>query len=84
MSATEELELLEKKLTKKQSAYDQDVGALEMAKKTLQELYGKSFKMASVEKDLQQKEGHIKDLEEEFEKTIKALSDMMEEFDGEG
>ena len=84
MSAIEELELLEKKLSKKQSAYDQDVGALDMAKKTLQELYGKSFRMAAIEKDIQQKEAHIKELEEEFEKTVKALSEMMEEFDGEG
>lgn len=81
MNAMEQLAALEKQLSKKQSAYDQEVGALDMAKQTLQELYGKSFRMEAIEKDIQKKEAHIKELEEEFEKTIKALTTMMEEND---
>ena len=81
MNAMEQLAALEKQLSKKQSAHDQEVGALASAKQTLQELYGKSFKMEAVEKYIQRKEAQIKDLEEEFEKTIKALTTMMEEKD---
>ena len=81
MNAMEQLAALEKQLSKKQSAYDQEVGALDTAKQTLQELYGKSFRMEAIEKYIQKKEAHIKELEEEFEKTIKALTTMMEEND---
>ena len=81
MNALEQLAALEKQLSKKQSAYDQEVGALDTAKQTLQELYGKSFRMEAIEKYIQKKEAHIKELEEEFEKTIKALTTMMEEND---
>ena len=81
MNAMEQLAALEKQLSKKQSAYDQEVGALDTAKQTLQELYGKSFRMEAIEKYIQKKEAHIKQLEEEFEKTIKALTTMMEEND---
>ena len=81
MNTMEQLAALEKQLSKKQSAYDQEVGALDTAKQTLQELYGKSFRMEAIEKYIQKKEAHIKELEEEFEKTIKALTTMMEEND---
>ena len=81
MNAMEQLAALEKQLSRKQSAYDQEVGALDTAKQTLQELYGKSFRMEAIEKYIQKKEAHIKELEEEFEKTIKALTTMMEEND---
>lgn len=83
MSAIEELELLEKKLTKKRSSYDQEKGALDMAKKTLEEIYGKSFKMPSVEKDLQKKESHVEDLEKELEAVVGTLKGMLGEFDDE-
>ena len=83
MSAIEELELLEKKLTKKRSSYDQEKGALDMAKKTLEEVYGKSFKMAAVEKDLQKKEEHVEDLEKELGEVVGKLKEMLGEFDGE-
>lgn len=83
MSAIEELEVLERKLAKKRSAYDQDKGALDMAKKTLEEIYGKAFKMPAVEKDLQKKEEHIEDLEKELSKTVSKLNEMLGEFDDE-
>jgi hypothetical protein len=77
----EQLATLEKQLSKKQSAYDQEVGALDMAKQTLQELYGKSFRMEAVEKDIQKKAARIKELEKAFEKTVTSLPTMMVEND---
>lgn len=83
MSAIEDLEVLEKKLTKKRSSYDQEKGALDMARKTLEEIYGKTFKMPTVEKDLQKKEAHVQDLEKELGAVVGKLKEMLGEFDGE-
>lgn len=79
----EDLKNLERELARKQSAYDRDVGALDSAKKTLQDLYGESFKMGSVEKDIQKTEKEIKELEKDFQERVEALTQQLEEYSNE-